>query len=105
ANKDGFDAGDYNNATGAQKTNCTNTTGCNAADMAVHDTWDWNQNLGATLPSGQGVVCLDSTPDDGITTAIACDGSGSIYAVKVWWDDDRTGTAADFQRFVTSFRP
>src|SRR5690606_21505605 len=61
----------------------------------------WQQAMGA-LPAGEGQVCLDSTPDDGTPAAPACDGLGSLHAVKVWWDGDRDGQAD--QRLAMGFR-
>lgn len=60
---------------------------CTPDQMAGDDIWDWNAELAARLPGGTGVVCLDSTPDDGAPSATACDGSGSVIAIKVWWND------------------
>jgi type IV pilus assembly protein PilV len=68
------------------------------------DLYLWNQANASLLPSGQGVVCLDSTPNDGTPAAPACDGvAGANLAVKIWWDDDRSGSAT--QRFVQNVRP
>ena len=50
-----------------------------------------------SCPSGTGVVCLDSTPDDGDAAAPPCDGIGNVIAVKLWWTD-KVGTP----RFVVS---
>lgn len=96
------------------KANCLTTTGCLPADMAENDLYQWNcaiaggcelstPSIAATLPTGQGIVCLDSTPDDDSSAAAPnCDGAGNTYAIKIWWDDDRSGAAS--QRFVTSFQ-
>lgn len=60
---------------------------CTPAQMAADDVWDWNTELADRLPSGSGLVCIDSTPDDGVPGAAACDGTGSALAVKVWWTE------------------
>ena len=98
----------------AQKAPCLTTAGCLPVDMAKNDLYQWNCAVAggcendtppilATLPSGQGIVCLDSTPNDGASTAAPnCDGAGNTYTIKIWWDDDRSGAAA--QRFVVSFQ-
>ena len=110
ANAVGLSAGDYNNPTATYNSGCTTTTGCTTSQMAAHDFYEWAGN-GATensiaklLPNGVGVVCIDSSPDDGDTADSKCDNSGSVYAVKVWWSDDRSqSTAANrIQRFVTT---
>jgi type IV pilus assembly protein PilV len=108
-------AGDYNAPTAAPYDaaligGCTGG-GCSATQMAQHDLADWGAKIKATLPGGTGVVCLDSTPNDGTGPgAAACDNVGSVgYVVKIWWSDDRTtkSTAAAATRplFWTAFNP
>jgi type IV pilus assembly protein PilV len=105
ANMPAVNAGDYHLPTATQDTDCTATTGCTLAEMADHDYFEWNAAIAASLPGGEGVVCVDSTPQDGTGTASpACDNSGTLFAIKLWWDDDRDPATAD-QRFTTSFQP
>jgi type IV pilus assembly protein PilV len=93
--------GNYNNQA-ATNDDCK-AAACTPAQMAGYDLKQWNDQLAAQLPSGQGIVCLDSTPVDVSSKAVPnCDGLGSAYAIKIWWDDDRSGAAA--QRFVMSFQ-
>lgn len=88
-NKPGTDAGSYNDLSGvaAAITDCGTTSACAPARMALYDHYVWNQAIGRELPSARGVVCLDSTPDDGNSAAAACDGVGSTYAVKIFWQE------------------
>ncbi|MBL3527503.1 MAG: type IV pilus modification protein PilV [gamma proteobacterium endosymbiont of Lamellibrachia anaximandri] len=96
--------------------------GCTPAQLADYDASVWFANVAALLPGGQGVICLDSTPDDGAGTLdgtgvldpndAACDGAATNglnqYVVKVWWDHDRDGVAAvntPLRRFVMSVIP
>ena len=101
------------------KTDCRKTIGCSFTDMAENDLYEWNcsvaivsgcknnnPSIEATLPNGQGVVCLDATPDDGTSvTDPQCSGPGpdTVFVVKIWWDDDRTKDPVTVLRFVTSF--
>ena len=81
--------------------------GCTEVQLASADFFDWSQEVAAQLPGGRGVVCKDSTPEDGAPAAPACDGLGSVYAVKVWWGD-KVPTTTDvpaLTRFVTVIRP
>jgi type IV pilus assembly protein PilV len=71
--------------------------------MAANDVALWEASVAANLPLGGAVVCLDATPDDGTPAVPACDSSGNIYAVKIWWDDNRNGAAN--QRYVMTFQP
>ncbi len=95
-------------------------TDCDPAEMARFDLKKWREALaakpdGTGLPDGTGTVCLDATPDDGKDDnnngridpeEYACDGAGSVYAVKIWWTElnEKTGTPVA-RRFVTTFQP
>lgn len=103
ANPLGVQAGSYNNPTSTQTAACLTTAGCTSAQMAQHDAYEWTTALGNQLPNGRGAVCIDATPTDGTSASPACDGAGNVYAVKIWWDDDRAEGGT--QMFVTSFRP
>lgn len=104
------------NSTGAS----TNTT-CTPTQMAGEDFYEWFSNLGgsaattwrgqipAALPSGSGVVCIDSTPNDGTPAAPSCDNvvttaGKPIFAIKIWWTE-RTGpqAAGTVHRYITTF--
>lgn len=103
ANTSGVDAGDYDNVDGAATASCFTAAGCNRTQMAAQDVLDWETAVAAAMPLGVAVVCLDSSMPDGTAAAPACDGLGSIYAIKIFWDDDRDGTAD--QRYTTTFQP
>lgn len=94
---------DYDDATGAATASCFTAAGCNSTQMALQDILDWSAQVAAALPGGDSVVCIDSTGGDGTTLANACDGAGRVYAIKIWWDDNRDGTAG--QRYVTTMQP
>lgn len=104
SNRAGVIAGNYNDAA-ASIDNCEANT-CTPAQMAGYDLALWNGANGLRqLPGGTGVVCIDSTPmdvPDPTPAANGCDGVGNDYAVKIWWDDDRSGTD---KLYVMSFRP
>lgn len=98
ANPQGVTDGNYNNKAGREADCVTNR--CSSADLAGDDLFEWSDALKRTLPEGKGTVCIDGTPDDD-----ECDFNGRIYAIKIWWDDSRSGNADEYQRFVTSFLP
>lgn len=102
ANLAGVAAGSYANVSGIPANPGCNGGACSAVQLAQFDAFDWNTANAAMLPSGAGVVCLDSSANDGTPGAPACDAAGSVYVIKLWWDDDRTG---NLKRFVTSFQP
>ena len=87
-------------ATPMAKSACFSASGCVSDDMAANDLYEWTTEVNARLPGSTAVVCTDSSPDDGSASSPACDNVGSTYAVKIWWNDDRTGQQ---QRFVKSF--
>jgi hypothetical protein len=39
--------------------------------------------------------------------AAGCDGLGNIYAIKIWWLEDRSNTnpTGNLKRFATAFQP
>lgn len=62
---------------------CTTTAGCDEQQIASKDLAVWTGAVTDRLPGGTGVVCIDSTPDDGLPGAVACDGAGDLYAIKI----------------------
>lgn len=94
--------------------NCNTTTGCVAADLAKNDAYEWQQLIQTLLPGGEGIICMDSTPNDGTTGALhGCDGVTPVnpnerpmHAVKIWWTDDRSeaNTTGAKKLFMYSFR-
>lgn len=117
ANRAGFQAGYYDNPT-ATDNNCvwngTTPSFCTTQQMAQHDLWEWNATVARELPQGVGVVCQDSTPDDGgdadgngsvATGEMACDGTGGRNVVKLWWAERDDGGSPVFKRFATPFQP
>ena len=103
ANMAAVTAGNYNNVAGANTASCFTAAGCTPGQMAAQDILDWETQVAAALPGGDSVVCLDSSQEDGTPASVACSGTGSVYAIKIWWDDNRDGTAE--QRYVLSFQP
>lgn len=104
ANLSGVENDEYDKATGALTADCRTTTGCTDAELADDDVALWKQAV-SRLPAGEGIVCIDSTADDGTgVSAAACDGTGSQYVVKIWWDADRN-PLNDKDRLVMVFVP
>lgn len=102
ANRTGVRDGDYN-IVGAMPTaittDCTSEA-CAPAELAEYDLVAWNSGItdkpdesnNTTLPGGQGVVCIDSTPNDGDDTGWECDNTGIVYAIKLVWDERTVGS-------------
>jgi type IV pilus assembly protein PilV len=67
--------------------NCHKQTGCSPYSMAKNDLFEWHEIINQQLPQGAGVVCIDSTPNDGKPNVPACDNQGAYYAIKLWWYD------------------
>ena len=116
ANLAGVDNGDYNvtgSMPGSYSQDCDNNN-CSATELATFDLVAWNNTNSDMLPGGTGVVCIDSTPDDGDSSAWDCDNTGDVYAIKVQWteravsDEDREDTAGSgtlTRRLVMRFVP
>lgn len=124
----------YNNPTGSMVANASclgidgsgaaNGDQCTPVEMANHDFYEWNaliQGAQATgwhpvlegqLPLGAGIVCIDSTPDDGLPPPNdpLCDNllttPGTVmFTIKIWWTERKNLDTPNpvFSRFVTSF--
>ncbi len=104
ANLPAATTGAYNNFTTqlAPDSGCTVTGDCTPAQMAINDFAEWLAEVqsSSVLPSGAGVICVDSTPDDGTPTNAACDGIGDALTIKLWWTEQ-----GKQHRFVSTFRP
>lgn len=103
-------AGLYDAASASTSSTCYTSSGCAMGDMARDDMQRWLTNVAATLPMGEGIVCIDSTPDDGADAGNPqCDGNGTLFAIKVWWDNDHDGqisvTPPNVERLTISFLP
>jgi type IV pilus assembly protein PilV len=61
---------------------------CQSEAMAAGNMKFWQENLREELPGGGGLVCRDSTPDDGNLHDPSCDGSGNVV-IKVFWEESR----------------
>jgi type IV pilus assembly protein PilV len=82
---------------------CEELSHCLPAAMVAHEIAQWRQALAATLPAGDGVLCADASPDDGMPAAPACDEVSKVFAIKIWWDSDRDGQVDN--RHSVSFQP
>jgi type IV pilus assembly protein PilV len=103
ANSEAVIAGDYIKANSTEYGTCRSVSGCSSSEMAKNDTYEWLE-LVAKLPSGNGLVCIDSTPNSTDTPASpACDGLGNNYSIKIWWDDDCDGNIDT--PFIVSVQP
>ena len=101
-------ATNYTTATASENTDCHSSTGCSASQMAEHDLFEWNSKIPTELNNGEGLICIDSTPNDGVNKASPdCDDSGTNFAIKLWWQDEQTdsdGNLPTAQRYIMSFR-
>lgn len=83
----------YDNAAGAAVAACAaeGNVDCAPAARASTDVAEWLMALQTALGAdAQAAVCVDSTPDDGTAAASACDGNGTDWVVKLWWDEGHT---------------
>lgn len=94
-------------------------TSCAPSAMALHDFYEWNAMLGgqaasgwhpaipSALPSGHGIVCVDSTPNDGTPGAPMCDNIApiadrNVYTIKIWWREGKDKANPVARQFVMS---
>jgi type IV pilus assembly protein PilV len=78
---------------------------CQDEAMAAANMLAWQRHLARELPGSNGLVCRDSTPDDGNVTDPSCDGGGALV-IKVFWNEPRHENSEDGgQRRVVSRLP
>lgn len=65
---------------------CIAPTQCDAAAWAAGNLAHWHMQLEQSLALSSGLVCRDSSPNDGSRDQPACDGVGPAV-VKVFWSD------------------
>ncbi len=102
-------AGMYNPATAAELSACRTASGCTLGEMAQDEMQRWLNDVEDILPLGAGWVCIDSTPNDGTGAGNPeCDGIGTRFTVKIWWDDDHDGEisveAPNIERLAITFQ-
>ena len=102
-------AGLYDPDTASAQATCYTSSGCAMGQMAGDDLQKWLANVARTLPMGAGYVCVDSTPNDGSGSGDPqCDGNGTRFTIKVWWDDDLDGQvsvdALNLERLAITFQ-
>jgi len=81
-------SGHYVNPVPSLEPACLDGIACIGEQMAVDEMGVWRQALADELPQGNGLVCRDSTPEDGHAADAACDGTGGLV-VKVFWLETR----------------
>lgn len=93
---------------------CSTAAGCTADALAATDVAQWQEQIQRALPGGVGIVCIDSgtlarATYDGTTLQPRCDGIGRMYAVKIFWLDERSNATTNntdpraWQLFETRF--
>jgi type IV pilus assembly protein PilV len=92
--------GHYVYPSSAPAGDCSADRPCAAEQMAAWTFTNWRDRVAADLPGGEGLLCRDSSPDDGNPTDPACDGAGGPV-IKVFWTapaDGETGTTGTQRR-------
>lgn len=83
---------------------------CSPSQVAQTDAFEWITSVAENLPGGVGVICRDSTPNDGHGGGKdnpwdpMCDGASEVFAVKVAWDHDKDPETV-FTVYRMSFMP
>lgn len=94
-------------------TGCTYSahTSCDSTKIAARDIFEWKFELLSMLPSGAGVICLDSVPSTN-NSSFTCDGTNPgrspqsgfiksvVYTIKVRWTDSSNTTRYIMQQSV-----
>ena len=84
---------------------CSGVAPCSRVELISAFESGWQQQIRSSLPGGHGVVCRDSTPDDGAADEPGCDGTG-LPVVKIFWSESaRTGAGNPGQRRLVTPLP
>lgn len=115
SNQAALRAGNFDKPTRTPVANCYAASGCLPSELATTSYAAWRDDLDAALPSADGAVCIDSSPNDGSSSADPqCDGvAGAPYVIKIWWRENKQAmqsaganqTPEPLQRFVTALVP
>ena len=65
---------------------CLSGSICPPGSMADAMLTSWRRGLSDSLPGGDGTICRDATPHDGVAGTDGCDGLGNPV-VKVFWQE------------------
>jgi len=80
--------------------NCSPGLICSSDEWAASHLQQWQQDLQRSLAEVQGVVCQDSSPLDGDSSDLACDGSGVPLVKIAWQEQSRNEQGQQTQRLV-----
>ncbi|MWL88153.1 type IV pilus modification protein PilV [Cupriavidus sp. SW-Y-13] len=98
--------GTFNAPANTPVAKCFATAGCSADEMATTAYSTWLADVKEAMPGGDGIVCKDSTPNDGTGASVDKNGcepeSNAPYVIKVFWSEDNGTTV---QRFSTALIP
>ena len=84
---------------------CQNGSYCAPLQMAGFLLDDWQRGLEYRIPGSVGVLCADSTPDDGRVDWPACDGLGSTVIKLFWTEPGREDKGAPRHRRLVTLLP
>lgn len=79
-------------------------SGCTGREMLENDIAQWEQQIHSILEDAVAVVCLDSSPNDGVPADPGCTNTGNVYAIKIWWSETNEGETST-SNFSMSFIP
>jgi type IV pilus assembly protein PilV len=80
---------------------CLQSGICSASDHAGAELAAWESELATALPHGAGLVCRDSTPEDGRSDDPACDGADHPVIKVFWQEPGKTGEEAQDERLIS----
>lgn len=98
--------GKFNIPTATAVASCFAAAGCSPDEMATTAYATWLADVRESMPGGDGIVCKDSTPNDGTGSAEDKNGcekdANAPYVIKIFWREDSSGTP---QLFSTALIP
>ena len=91
ANREGIVKEHYDEINGSETDPGCIASGCNPAQMAQHDGWEWNKMNADVLPAGSGTV--EKKPGT------------SYYTISISWSENRFESTGGSEKFEFEFQP
>ena len=89
-------AGKFNMPAAEPVANCFAAAGCTPEQMATTAYATWLADVRESMPGGDGIVCTDSSPNDGTSSEEGKNGCekdvNAPYVIKIFWSEDNGGT-------------
>lgn len=85
---------------GQAVTECSQDQACTQSDWASQHLQQWQLDLQQSISAAQGIICRDSSPQDGNLEDLSCDGEGDAVVKVVWQETSNSPAQAGPHRLA-----